>query len=149
MKANAPSRGVRPRRELIPVVVLVVAALVFAIAVDRHGLTTWTGPGFSMFSRVDYDRTRWVRAEVTTAEGVAPAHIPDSDLVASLKNRPDRATAEELAAVLLASDWEMVGGLFVPGGDGTANSVRLWVVNVHVRSSEIVAEELLTVEAAR
>lgn len=142
------SRFVRPRRELIPVVVLLTAALVFAVAVRTQDLTTWTGPGFSMFSTVDYDRTRWVRVEVTTPEGVAPAEQPESAdaLLEALKHRPNAARAEELANAYLRTTWVWSGDRLVPGTGPVADSVRLALVNVYVSDDEIVSREILRVE---
>ncbi len=162
MKAQLPAAGDGPnagppvkqsgfRREFVPVAVLLVGALTFAVAVHTHNFTTWTGPGFSMFSTVDYDRTRWVRIEVTTAEASAPAQELEStdELLESLKARPDDSTALALATAYLNGSWALIGTQFEPGAGSRAESVSLTVVNVYVAGSEIVAEELLTMDVAR
>lgn len=126
--------------------VLVAAAAVFALLVAANGLTTWTGPGMSMFSTVDHQGNRAVRVWVQTfdGDGMTEARVPASlhGDAKELRRAPSTKRASRLASELLELSWARADD-HLEAGDGTAAiAVRVAVVNVYVEADGL-TERLL------
>jgi len=71
------------------------------------GQTQWKGGGFGMFSTVDSEAARFVRAFAITTEGELPLAIPQhlEKTVAELRAAPTQVKFDEVAKRLAAIHW--------------------------------------------
>jgi hypothetical protein len=134
------------RRELVAPLILVVVAVIFAGFVQANRLTTWTGPGFSMFASADYLGTRSIQVSVTVGDETGPAEIP-SDLADELdrqRHTPDQQRLDQAAEQLLALSWRRNDdGLFVAEDGTRADRVRLRLVTIAGEGDQIVVSPIL------
>ena len=95
------------RRAAIAPICLCLVAGLHAIRVATCGQTQWKGGGFGMFSTVDSEAARFVRAFAMTADGEWPLAIPEhwDKSVAELRAAPIQAKLDALAARLAATHW--------------------------------------------
>jgi hypothetical protein len=101
------SDGFVLRRALLVPVCLCLVVAIHAYHVHANGQTAWKGGGFGMFSTVDAEHARYVKAYLLTPQGEFPVAIP-ADLrksVAQLRAAPNQAATENLARKLLAKHW--------------------------------------------
>jgi hypothetical protein len=86
---------------------LCLVAGLHAVRVVAYGQTQWKGGGFGMFSTVDSENARFVRAYATTDEGELPLAIPDhlDKCVAELRAAPTSAQTQAVARRLAATQW--------------------------------------------
>src|SRR5262245_82913 len=95
------------RRAAIAPLCLCLVAGLHAFRVVTCGQTQWKGGGFGMFSTVDSEATRFVRAFAQTPEGELPLDIPKylEKTAAELKAAPTQAKIDALAARLATIHW--------------------------------------------
>jgi hypothetical protein len=95
------------RRAAIAPLCLCLVAGLHAFRVVTCGQTQWKGGGFGMFSTVDSEATRFVRAFAQTPEGELPLDIPKylEKTAAELKAAPTQAKIDALAGRLAAMHW--------------------------------------------
>lgn len=96
------------RRAAIAPLCLCLVAGLHAVRVVAYGQTQWKGGGFGMFSTVDSEAARFVRAFAITDEGelplAIPAHLDKS--IAELRAAPTAAKAEAVARRLASIRWQ-------------------------------------------
>ncbi|MDX1945541.1 MAG: hypothetical protein SFU86_09030 [Pirellulaceae bacterium] len=94
------------RAALAPLALLLVAGL-HAVRVATSNQTPWKGGGFGMFSTVDAESSRFVRAWANTEQGELPLAIPPAlaKRVLELRAAPNRAAADDLARHLSLLEW--------------------------------------------
>ena len=145
--ATAIGFGALRRRLLLPSALLLTAALAFAVFVRTTGATTWTGPGFSMFSTVDYTTTRSVHLELSVDGQTAPAVMGDAfgHGRTQLRDRPNTGDARAVLEQALATTWTLVDGRWEAAEDGgvSPDSASLRVVTANVSGDDAVARVLL------
>jgi hypothetical protein len=102
----ADRRFLLRRAAIAPICLCLVAGL-HAFRVATYGQTQWKGGGFGMFSTVDSEGARFVRAFATTTDGERPLAIPQhcDKSVAELRAAPTQAKLDALAARLAAMHW--------------------------------------------
>jgi hypothetical protein len=106
----APDPDDRPfllRRAAIAPLCLCLVAGLHAFRVATCGQTPWKGGGFGMFSTVDSEAARFVRAFAETPEGELPLDIPKhlEKTAAELRAAPTQAKIDALAGRLAAIHW--------------------------------------------
>jgi hypothetical protein len=89
---------------------LVVAAIHLARVWTCHQ-TPWKGGGFGMFSTVDQESARFVRAYLITDDGQRPLSLPPATakLVGEIRAAPTKAKLTSLATVLAEQNWQPSG----------------------------------------
>jgi hypothetical protein len=94
------------RAAIAPLCLCLVAGLQLA-RVATCSQTQWKGGGFGMFSTVDSEAARFVRAFAITSEGELPLAIPQhlEKTVAELRAAPTQAKLDEVARRLAAIRW--------------------------------------------
>ena len=139
------------RREAIPPLLLVVVAILFAGLVHNYRLTTWTGPGFSMFASSDHIGTRRVQISVTAGQNTAPAEVPD-DLAAELESQrhtPDQERLTATAERLLTLRWSLNDdGVFEADKGRQAEQVTLRLVTIAADGDHVVVTPILETVAS-
>jgi hypothetical protein len=95
------------RRAAIAPVCLCLVAGLHALRVATCGQTQWKGGGFGMFSTVDSEAARFVRAFAITCEGELPLAIPQhlDKTIAELRAAPTEAKLDAVASRLAAIRW--------------------------------------------
>ncbi|MCI0361150.1 MAG: hypothetical protein L0211_21935 [Planctomycetaceae bacterium] len=95
------------RRAVIAPLCLCLVAGLHAFRVVAYGQTQWKGGGFGMFSTIDSEASRFVRAFAMTPEGELPLAIPRhlEKTVAELRAAPTQAKIDGLAGRLAAIHW--------------------------------------------
>ncbi len=96
------------RRAAIAPLCLCLVAGLHAVRVVAYGQTQWKGGGFGMFSTVDSEAARFVRAFAITDEGELPLAIPAhlDKTIAELRAAPTAAKAEAVARRLASIRWQ-------------------------------------------
>jgi hypothetical protein len=100
-------RSLQNRRVWLAPVCLCLVAALHLWRVTTASQTPWKGGGFGMFSTIDAEHARFVRAWLVTEYGERPIIIPQ-DLekkVAELRAAPQQAGLDELAARLAERGW--------------------------------------------
>lgn len=147
-----PVEDIPMRREVIPPAILLTGAILFALAVHGAHITTWTGPGFSMFSSSDYVATRVVLISVTTKAGSGPATAPE-DLEAALSRQrwqPNEDALQQTAADLLDLKWSRQDdGSFSAGNGDAADMVELRLITVHIEGERVMMRTIVEAEASK
>jgi hypothetical protein len=94
------------RVALAPLCLCLVAGL-HVIRVLTARQTPWKGGGFGMFSTIDSESRRFLRAYLLTADGELPLPLPEAldKPAAEVRAAPSRAGLEALARRLAAQDW--------------------------------------------
>jgi len=95
------------RRAAIAPICLCLVAGLHAFRVATCGQTQWKGGGFGMFSTVDSEAARFVRAFALTVDGERPLAIPAhwDKSVAELRAAPTQAKLDALARRMAAMHW--------------------------------------------
>ena len=103
---DTANRFLLRRAAIAPLCLCLVAGL-HAVRVLACGQTQWKGGGFGMFSTVDSETSRFVRAFAVTAQGELPLAIPShlDKAVAELRAAPTQAKVESVARRLAATRW--------------------------------------------
>jgi hypothetical protein len=104
---DTTDRRFRIRRAAIAPLCLCLVAGLHAFRVATCGQTQWKGGGFGMFSTMDSEAARFVRAFAITQGGERPLSIPEhwDKSVAELRAAPTQAKLDALAARLAAMHW--------------------------------------------
>ena len=104
--SDSSHRFLLRRAAIAPLCLCLVAGL-HAVRVLACGQTQWKGGGFGMFSTVDSETSRFVRAFAVTAQGELPLAIPShlDKAVAELRAAPTQAKVESVARRLAATRW--------------------------------------------
>lgn len=117
---TAPPDGPPPPRQWRPLVlglaapaVLAAVALTQVVLTQTRDLTPWKGGGFGMFSSVDLESHRAVRAYLGTPDGEVPAVLtaPDGvsavseDTVVRARNLPTPASLDAVVAEVAGHEW--------------------------------------------
>lgn len=100
-------RALQNRRVWLAPICLCLVAGLHLWRVTTAGQTPWKGGGFGMFSTIDAEHARFVRAYLQTVGGERPVMIPQ-DLekkVAELRAAPNEQGLEELANRLVQRQW--------------------------------------------
>lgn len=100
-------RSLQNRRVWLAPICLCLVACLHLWRVTTVGQTPWKGGGFGMFSTIDVEHARFVRAYLLTVGGERPVMIPQ-DLekkVAELRAAPNKQGLEELADRLAQRQW--------------------------------------------
>ena len=102
----AERRFLLRRAAIAPICLCLVAGL-HAVRVATCGQTQWKGGGFGMFSTVDSEASRFVRAFAETPQGELPLAIPShlDKTVAELRAAPTQAQLDALAIRLADMHW--------------------------------------------
>jgi hypothetical protein len=102
----AARRFLLRRAAIAPLCLCLVAGL-HAMRVVACGQTQWKGGGFGMFSTVESEAARFVRAFAVTDEGEWPLAIPNhlDKTIAELRAAPTAAKADAVARRLAALHW--------------------------------------------
>jgi hypothetical protein len=103
----SPDRALQDRRVWLAPICLCLVAALHLWRVTTAGQTPWKGGGFGMFSTIDTEHARFVRAYGLTVGGELPLLIPQ-DLekkVAELRAAPNQNGLEELAEKLAQRQW--------------------------------------------
>lgn len=101
------SRSLQTRRVLLAPICLCLVAALHIYRVITAGQTPWKGGSFGMFSTIDSEHSRFVRAYVLTSKGLVPIQIP-SELekkVAELRAAPNQEQLQRLAEKLAQRSW--------------------------------------------
>src|SRR5688572_24334103 len=101
------SRRLLLRRAAIAPLCLCLVAGLHAVRVVACGQTQWKGGGFGMFSTVDSENARYVRAFAITEEGEWPLAIPAhvEKTIAELRAAPTAPKSGAVARRLASIHW--------------------------------------------
>ncbi len=101
------SRGLFLRRAVLAPLCLCLVAGLHAVRVVACGQTQWKWGGFGMFSTVDSEAARFVRAFAITDEGELPLTIPShlDKSIAELRAAPTQAQVAAMARRLASLHW--------------------------------------------
>lgn len=104
---DAAARSLQNRRVLLAPICLCLVAGLHVWRVTTAGQTPWKGGGFGMFSTIDSESSRFVRATLLTSEGPRPIVIPSEfeKKIAELRAAPNQAQLQDLADRLAARGW--------------------------------------------
>ncbi len=99
--------SLRNRRVLLAPICLCLVAGLHLWRVNAAGQTPWKGGGFGMFSTIDGENARFVRANLETKDGSLPIEIPSelNKKIAELRAAPNQQGLQELAQRLANRDW--------------------------------------------
>ncbi len=94
------------RAAIAPLCLLLVAGL-HAARVGTARQTPWKGGGFGMFSTIDSERNRFLRAYLLTESGELPLVLPAAldKAVAEQQAAPSEAGLKRIALRIAAQDW--------------------------------------------
>ena len=108
LQLDAPARRHFLRRAAIAPLCLCLVAGLHAVRVATCNQTPWKGGGFGMFSTVDSEAARFVRAFAVTEQGELPLVIPVplEKRVWELRAAPTAAEAQALANKLAELAWQ-------------------------------------------
>lgn len=93
-----------------PLIVLLVLANQF-YRVETHGLSTWQGGGFGMFSSVDSINTRFFKIYLQIDGVMVPVKVEDdfSELVTVSRAEPTQENLQQLAMYIYEANWVQSG----------------------------------------
>jgi hypothetical protein len=127
------------RRALLVPICLCLVAGGHAWRVHAHGQTAWKGGGFGMFSTVDSEHARFVKAYLLTSQGEIPVAMPDNlrKRMAQLRAAPNLADAERLAHKLLEMKWVDQQHLWSQRADHLAQANSSHAMAIDLKTSEV------------
>lgn len=105
--SSPADRALQNRRVWLAPICLCVVAGLHAWRVMSAGQTPWKGGGFGMFSTIDAEHARYVRAYLVTPTGERPLILPTEfdRKIAELRAAPNREGLEALAQKLSQKNW--------------------------------------------
>lgn len=93
-----------------PLIVLLVLVNQF-YRVEMHGLSTWQGGGFGMFSSVDSINTRFFKIYLQIDGAMVPVKVEDdfSGLITMSRAEPTQENLQQLAMQIYEANWVQSG----------------------------------------
>lgn len=128
------------RRVAVAPVALCLVAGLHAVRVATYNQTPWKGGGFGMFSTVDGEASRFLRAYAVTPDGDLPIEIPErwQKRAWELRAAPTAEEATELAKKLAEMPWQYPDPLpaapthlvAIPAGKSPAGAIPVWEIRL-------------------